>query len=96
MSLRKTATKEAPHATYKAGKWTWLVLKVNQPAQPPRLQYSTWMVAAKSPNTFGGWDMGDTYCYEVLKYAVLISCTQEFTDYMQKHTDGQAVSEMIR
>jgi hypothetical protein len=36
MSLRKTATKEAPHATYKAGDWTWHVLKVNAPKKSPK------------------------------------------------------------
>ncbi len=85
MSLRKTATKEAPHATYKAGDWTWHVLKVNAPKKSPYDQFSTWMVAAQSPNTFGGWDMGDTYCQQVLRYGVLVSSTQEFTDYMEEH-----------
>ncbi len=85
MSLRKTATKEAPHATYKAGDWTWLVLKVNAPKKSPRSPYATWLVAAQSANTFGGWDMGDTYAIEVLRYGVLVSSTLEFTDYMEEH-----------
>ncbi len=85
MSLRKTATKEEPHATYKAGDWTWLVLKVNAPKKSPRSPYATWMVAAQSPNTFGGWDMGDTYCQQVMMYANLESSTEEFDAYLQEH-----------
>ena len=85
MSLRKMATKEAPHATYVAGDWTWLVLKVNAPKKSPRVPYSTWMVAAKSPMTHGGWDMGDTYAIEVLRFAVLEQSTPEFDAYMEEH-----------
>jgi len=85
MSLRKTADKETPHATYTAGEWTWLVLKVNAPKKSPHEQYSTWMVAAQSPNTFGGWDMGDTYCHEVMRFGNLDSSTEEFDAYLQEH-----------
>lgn len=85
MSLRKTATQEAPHATYKAGEWTWLVLKVNAPSATPRARYTTWLVAAQSPATFGGWDLGDTYAVEVLNFGTLESATDEFKAYLAKH-----------
>jgi len=85
MSLRKTAEMKAPHATYKAGDWTWHVLKVNQPSKSPRAPYSTWMVAAQSPMTFGGWDMGDTYAIEVLRFGELVSSTPEFDEYLARH-----------
>ena len=86
MSLRKTATQEEPHATYKAGDWTWLVLKVNAPGKSPRTPFATWMVAAQSPATFGGWDMGDTYAIEVLRFGTLESATDEFKAYLEKHS----------
>jgi len=85
MSLRKTADKETPHATYTAGEWTWKILKVNQPKKSPHDRYSTWMVAAQSPATYGGWDMGDTYCHEVINFANLESSTEEFDAYLQEH-----------
>lgn len=85
MSLRKTATKEAPHATYVAGHWTWHVLKVNAPKKSPHSPYTTWMVAAQSPMTHGGWDIGDTYAIEVLRYGVRVSSTSEFNAYMEEH-----------
>lgn len=82
MSLRKSATQDAPHATFEAGDWTWKVLKVNQPAKGPHGDYATWFVAAQSPHTFGGWDLGDTYAAEVLKFARLVDATDEFRAYM--------------
>ncbi len=87
MSLRKTASVDAPHATYRneAADWDWKVLKVNQPKKKPDERYSTWMVAAKSPNTFGGWEMGDTYCIEVIGFGKLVSCTVEFQSYLHEH-----------
>lgn len=85
MSLRKTADLDTPHATYTADEWTWKILKVNAPKKSPHEQYSTWLVAAKSPNTFGSWEYGDTYCYDVMKHANLESSTEEFDAYLQEH-----------
>ena len=31
-------------------------------------EYAAWMVAAETPATFGGYDMGDIYVAEVVKY----------------------------
>lgn len=84
MSLRKTATKEEPHATYSAGEWTWKVLKVNAPSRDPSTQYVSWMCAVQSPMTYGGWDMGDTYSSEVLRFATLVDSTTEFADYLKR------------
>ena len=85
MSLRKIATQEAPHATYVAGDWTWKVLKVNAPKKSPRSPYATWFVTVKSPNTFGTWEMGDSYAINVLRYGTLQSSTAEFDEYMENH-----------
>ena len=83
MSLRKTATIEAPHAVYTMGEWTWSVLKVNAPAKGPHAPFATWFCAVKSPMTYGGVDMGDTYISDVLDYAHLQSSTDEFKEYIK-------------
>jgi len=85
MSLRKTAPIGAPHATYvneHAG-WTWKVLKVNAPAKGTQAAYATWFVAAKSPMTYGSFEMGDTYIKDVMEYGVLESATDEFLAYLK-------------
>lgn len=84
MSMRKTMDKDTPYATYKnSAGWTWLVLKVNQPSKTTNTPFVTWMVAAQSPATFGGWDMGDTYVADVLNYGTLVSATDEFKKYLR-------------
>jgi hypothetical protein len=82
MSLRKTADMATPHAVYRAGDWEWKVLKVNAPKKGPHADYATWFVAAKSPMTFGSWEMGDTYAAEVLRFGTLVEATDEFKEYL--------------
>lgn len=42
--------------------WEWRVLKRYQSPEAERENpYARWMVAVRSPMTFGSWDMGDTY-----------------------------------
>jgi len=36
------------------------------------------MVAAKSPHTYGEFEMGDTYASEILRYARLVACTGDW------------------
>ncbi len=86
MSLRKLATKEAPHAIYVADDWTWYVLKVNAPSRSPYTPYVSWMCAVTSPFTQGGTDMGDTYAIDVLSNATLKSSTDEFNEYLKEHS----------
>ena len=85
MSLRKMATREAPHATYVAGDWTYLVLKVMAPKKSPADQYVAWHVAVKSPYTFGSFEQGDNYSAEIVKLATLESATAEFIAYLNEH-----------
>lgn len=84
MSLRKTATKEAPHARFvnEAAGWEWLVLKVNAPKKPVAAPWNTWLVAAKSPYTYGSYEMGDTYVQDVILYGELVEATDEFRAYI--------------
>jgi len=84
MSLRKTATREAPHALYETydGRWTWSVLKVNAPAKGPDAPYATWFCLVTSPIVGERGEMGDTYVADVLEYATLKSATDEFLAYI--------------
>ena len=83
MSLRKTATQDAPHATYEADGWNWKVLKVNAPKKGPRAPYVTWFVAVTSPFTYGRAELGDTYAVDVRAYGVLTQSTPEFNAYLE-------------
>jgi hypothetical protein len=84
MSLKKTVEMENPHATFvneRAG-WTWKILKVYRAAKNDKGdEYARWFLAARSPNTFGSYEMGDTYIKDVLGFGTLQSCTDEFREY---------------
>lgn len=82
MGLRKMATKEAPHAVYTYGDWTWSVLKVNQPSKTTNTPWVTWFCLVVTPMTGPGGDLGDTYVADVLNYGTLASCTDEFKKYL--------------
>jgi hypothetical protein len=89
MSLKKTATIEDPHATFvnKASGWTWKILKVYRKASSDRGDaYARWFLAAKSPYTFGEYEMGDTYITDVTSHGVLESATDEFKEYWKEMT----------
>lgn len=87
MSLKKTVEMENPHATFvneRAG-WTWKILKVYRAAKTDKGdRYSRWFLAARSPMTFGEYEMGDTYISDVLSYGRLESCTDEFRTYFEE------------
>ena len=49
------------------GLWEWFVLKKYQtPRNEARNPYARWMCAVRSPNTFGGFDMGDVYAQDII------------------------------
>jgi hypothetical protein len=76
----KSRKTDAPYAIYQGpGGWEWRVLKTyKQPENEPKDQYARWMVAAKSPHTYGEFEMGDTYANEVLTYGRLVACTGDW------------------
>ena len=78
--FRKTASIDEPHATFTAhGDWEWRVLRTyKQPSSETKDPYARWFVAARSPNTFGSWELGDTYKSEVLRYGRLTSCSEDW------------------
>ena len=84
MSLRKMATREAPHALYTYSEWTWSVLKVNAPAKGPHAPYATWFCLVTSPFVGERGEMGDTYAADVMQYGVLQSATDEFMEYINE------------
>lgn len=84
MSLRKSATREAPHAVFTYGDWTWSVLRVNAPAKGLFAPWATWFCLVVTPMTGAGGDMGDTYITDVLSYGILQSSTDEFRAYFEK------------
>jgi hypothetical protein len=67
--MGKTRKVENPYAIFTADGWEWRVLKSYQ--TDSRKPYARWFCAVKSPYTFGGWDMGDTYVGEVCRNGVL-------------------------
>ena len=87
MSLKKTAEMGNPHATFtnpRAG-WVWKVLKVYRSAKSDKGdEYARWLLAVRSPNTFGGYDIGDTYIKDVLSFGTLESATDEFKAYFKE------------
>lgn len=76
----KSRKTDAPYAIYQgSGGWEWRVLKTyKQPENEAKDQYARWMVAAKSPHTYGEFEMGDTYAKEILTYGRLVAATPEW------------------
>lgn len=77
--LGKSRSKDAPYAIWEGNGFRWLILKTYQtPQNEAKNMYCRWFVAASSPFTFGGYDMGDTYVAEVVKYGRLVAASPEF------------------
>lgn len=76
----KSRKTDAPYAIYQGpGGWEWRVLKTyKQPANEAKDAYARWFVAAKSPHTYGEFEMGDTYATEVLRYGRLTAATAQW------------------
>ena len=70
----KSRKSDIPYAIYVAVDFVWHVLKtyktVKSEATDP---YARWFVAAKSDNTFGSFELGDTYRAEVERYGRLVA-----------------------
>ena len=65
---------DAPYAIYKAGDFTWHVIKTyKMPKSELKDPFARWMVAAKSDATFGSFELGDTYKQDVTSYGRLVA-----------------------
>lgn len=62
--MGKARKVDDPYLIITDGSWEWRVLKAY--SADPNKPYGRWFCAVKSPYTFGGWDMGDTYISEVV------------------------------
>ena len=80
--FRKTADINAPYAVFTNPQgWEWRVLRTYKGrAGEDKDAYARWFVAARSPLTYGDWELGDTYKQEVLRYGRLQACTPEWAE----------------
>ena len=78
----KTRDIDHPYEIYRAQSvdgeaWEWRVLKKYQAPQNEKMNpYARWLVAVKSPCTFGSWEYGDEYVENVQKYSYRVVCEQ--------------------
>lgn len=86
----KTRDKDRPYAVYISpnGQWEWRVTKTyKHPDNEVKDPYARWMVWARSPHTYGGYEGGDTYARNngfdqgLLSMAILVSATQAWIDH---------------
>ena len=78
----KSRTTNNPYAVFRGPNgWEWRVLKTYKtPANERKNDYSRWFVAAKSPHTWGEFEMGDTYAKEVVTYGRLVAAEPEWLE----------------
>jgi hypothetical protein len=90
----KSRKTETPYAIYQApNNWEWRVLKTyKKPDSELKDPYARWMVAAKSDNTFGSFELGDTYARDILTYARLVSATKEWLELNGKRGSAYNVT----
>ena len=73
----KSRPVDKPYAIYRAGPspiMVWHILKTYQmPERERENRFARWFVAAKSPMTWGAFEMGDTYAREVTGYGRLVA-----------------------
>lgn len=64
--MGRTRKLDDPWLTITDGDWEYRVLQAH--VANPDQRYASWFCAVRSPFTFDGWDMGDTYISEVTGY----------------------------
>ena len=73
ISMSKTRNVNNPYEVYVLGDWEWRVLKHYQsPAGESKNPYARVYCAVKSPMTWGGYDLGDTYLRDIKGAATLV------------------------
>tara|TARA_Y100000593_G_scaffold29491_1_gene58561 strand:+ start:477 stop:779 length:303 start_codon:yes stop_codon:yes gene_type:complete len=89
--FRKSRSKDTPYAIYQDALtgWEWRVLKAWSSVEGENKDpYARWFVAASSPFTHGGYDMGDTYVRDVTDNGMLIAATDEWIEAYPSHAKG--------
>lgn len=77
----KSRKPDSPYAIYRCGDMVWHVLKTYKTVKSEdKDPYARWFVAAKSPATFGSFEMGDTYKTEVERFGALVAATPEWLE----------------
>jgi hypothetical protein len=87
----KTRKVSKAYATFQRAAWEWRVLKTYQlPQNENKNRYARWLVAAKSPHTFGSWEIGDTYVKDLLAIPGIrmIQADEEFKDAYRPYTSA--------
>tara|TARA_R110000796_G_scaffold5862_1_gene21481 strand:- start:171 stop:449 length:279 start_codon:yes stop_codon:yes gene_type:complete len=82
-SFGKTRDTSEPYAIYKNGTgWEWRVLKTYKHSESEKTDpYARWFVAVTSPLMHNGaFEMGDTYCSEILANGRLFDGTTEWVE----------------
>ena len=74
----KKADINNPYAIYKNGDWEMRVLKTYRMPKNETGEYDRWLIAAKSPMTYGSWEYGDTYKHEIENNFHLTWCSEEW------------------
>ena len=71
----KTRDVDDPYEVWEnaqAGFTRHILKKYQRPDKEAENPYARWFVAAKSPHTYGSWEMGDTYVSEIKQYGVRV------------------------
>jgi hypothetical protein len=81
----KGRKQDAPYAIYTSRMgWEWRILKTyKQPANEAKDQYARWFVAARSPHTYGSFELGDTYRRDVIQLGHLVAAEPEWLEAQQ-------------
>jgi len=82
----KSRKQDAPYAIYTSHMgWEWRILKTYKlPDTEVSDIYARWFVAARSPHTYGSFELGDTYRRDVLQHGRLVAADTEWLDMMQR------------
>ena len=85
-----------PFAIYKMGDWTWHVCKTyKSPEAEAKDVYARWFVWAKSPNTYGEFEGGDTYVKDVTRYATPVAAEPAWLEAQGIHAKMPTPAEYL-
>ena len=94
--LGKARSINDPYAVFRRGDWTWKLLKAyKSPQSEAKDPYARWFVGAKSPATFGSYELGDDYKKSILdQKPILVSSSEAFKkSYPELMIYGPPVTE---